>query len=41
MNAGAWHERAVAQSFGCAPQAAGRAVLGEALEWPGVVELRP
>jgi hypothetical protein len=35
MNAAAWHQRAVAQSFRFAPQAAGRG----ALEWLGVVEL--
>jgi hypothetical protein len=39
MNPAGWHLRAVAQGFRFAPQAAGRAMLGEALEWPGVVEL--
>ena len=39
MNAAAWHQRAVAQSFRFAPQAAGRGALGEAPEWLGVVEL--
>ena len=38
MNAAARHQRAVAQSFRFAPQAAGRGA-GEALGWLGVVEL--
>ena len=39
MNAAAWHQRVVAQSFRFARQAAGRGALGEALGWLGVVEL--